>query len=104
MMDASLFDKLNIVGQRQALSSLQTKGVPKPFGGVQVVLCGDFFQLPPVGIGQNGVQFCFEAKTWDISLDQSVVFRQKDPKFLSILHEMREGRISHEAQQMLKAK
>ncbi|CAM9814077.1 unnamed protein product, partial [Choristocarpus tenellus] len=84
------------------------KGDSRPFGGVQLVLCGDFFQLPPVGIGSNGVNFCFEAKTWESSLDQCIVlkqvFRQKDPRFLSILHEMREGKISNKSQSILHQK
>ncbi|CAN0024086.1 unnamed protein product, partial [Ectocarpus sp. 12 AP-2014] len=98
MMEADLFDKLNLVGQR-------VKGNGQPFGGIQLVLCGDFFQLPPVGIGRGSTRFCFEAKTWDTSIDQSIVlkqvFRQKDPFFLKILHEMREGRVSSEAEQVL---
>eukprot|EP00752_Nemacystus_decipiens_P004875 g4437.t1 len=98
MMEADLFDKLNIVAQRM-------KGNSRPFGGVQLVLCGDFFQLPPVGIGRGSTKFCFQAKTWDTSLDQSIVlkqvFRQKDPFFLKILHEMREGRVSPEAEKVL---
>ncbi|CAM9772095.1 unnamed protein product [Ectocarpus sp. 4 AP-2014] len=98
MMEADLFDKLNLVGQR-------VKGNGQPFGGIQLVLCGDFFQLPPVGIGRGSTRFCFEARTWDTSIDQSIVlkqvFRQKDPFFLKILHEMREGRVSSEAEQVL---
>ncbi|CAN0078682.1 unnamed protein product, partial [Ectocarpus fasciculatus] len=98
MMEADLFDKLNLVGQR-------VKGNGQPFGGIQLVLCGDFFQLPPVGIGRGSTRFCFEARTWDTSIDQSIVlkqvFRQKDPFFLNILHEMREGRVSSEAEQVL---
>jgi hypothetical protein len=42
MLDAELFDKLEVVARHVRNSSL-------PFGGMQLVLCGDFFQLPPVG-------------------------------------------------------
>ncbi|CAN0081658.1 unnamed protein product, partial [Hapterophycus canaliculatus] len=83
----------------------RVKGNSRPFGGIQVVLCGDFFQLPPIGIGRGTTRFCFEAKTWDTAIDQSIVlkqvFRQKDPFFLKILHEMREGRVSPDAQRIL---
>lgn len=52
------------------------KGNSRPFGGIQLVLCGDFFQLPPIGIGRGSTKFCFQAKTWDTSLDQSIVLKQ----------------------------
>ena len=55
---------------------LRIRGSSQPFGGVQLVLCGDFFQLPPIGIGRGTTRFCFEAKTWDVSVDQSIVLKQ----------------------------
>lgn len=56
--------------------NLRVKGNSRPFGGVQVVVCGDFFQLPPIGIGRGTTRFCFEAKTWDTAIDQSIVLKQ----------------------------
>lgn len=41
MISADIFDKLDYIGR-------VVRGVNKPFGGVQLVCCGDFFQLPPV--------------------------------------------------------
>ncbi|CAN0056522.1 unnamed protein product, partial [Sphacelaria rigidula] len=52
------------------------RGDPRPFGGIQLVLCGDFFQLPPIGIGRGTTRFCFEARTWDTSVDESIVLKQ----------------------------
>lgn len=49
-----------------------------PFGGIQVVLCGDFFQLPPVsnrGL-KSTVQFAFESESWSIA-DFQVCYLQK---------------------------
>ncbi len=37
----------------------------KPFGGIQVIACGDFFQLPPVA-RDAAVSFAFEAGAWDV--------------------------------------
>ena len=36
----------------------------KPFGGLQLVLSGDFAQLPPVSKGGGGSRFLFQAATW----------------------------------------
>lgn len=38
-----LFDKLDEIGQHIRKNS-------RPFGGIQLVLCGDFYQLPPVSV------------------------------------------------------
>lgn len=71
----------------------------KPFGGIQVVLCGDFFQLPPVArAGEPPVQFVFESEAWK-EADFTVCyltqqFRQLDDASLSILNEIRSGSIS----------
>jgi len=66
MMDGSFFEKLAAVGSR-------VRHNPRPFGGIQIVLCGDFLQLPPVGIGQSGVCFCFEAPCWPTAVPNCVV-------------------------------
>jgi len=58
----------------------------QPFGGIQLVLCGDFLQLPPVPDRERGVQvpstFAFDAKSWRKCVPKPVflkkVFRQKN--------------------------
>ena len=62
--------------QTSVYARSRVRGSPQPFGGVQLVLCGDFYQLPPIGIGRGSVGFCFEATTWDTALDQSIVLKQ----------------------------
>jgi ATP-dependent DNA helicase PIF1 len=64
-----------------------------PFGGLQVVLVGDFFQLPPIGRGSNRPAFAFESSVWG-DLHPLVCYlteqhRQEDPRFLSVLSSIR---------------
>ena len=32
----------------------------EPFGGIQLIVCGDFLQLPPVTKGEEKRKFCFQ--------------------------------------------
>lgn len=69
-----------------------------PFGGLQVVLVGDFFQLPPVTKGTKP-RFAFTSDAWE-SLNLKMCYlheqhRQDDPHFLSILTNMRNGTLSN---------
>lgn len=67
----------------------------KPFGGIQVVFFGDFFQLPPV----KG-DFCFNSNTWtDLGLTNIIlnkVFRQSDEIFVTMLNNIRHGNLTTE--------
>jgi ATP-dependent DNA helicase PIF1 len=72
---------------------------PRPFGGLQVVLCGDFFQLPPVtDPGQTDSCFAFKAAAWDelrlrvCYLDEQ--HRQWDETFLKVLNDIRASDVS----------
>jgi ATP-dependent DNA helicase PIF1 len=91
MVDGDLFDKLE-----QIARTLRNNG--RPFGGIQLVITGDFFQLPPVPESGRQSKFAFDAGTWTTSIEHTIglhhVFRQKDPIFAGMLNEMREGRMS----------
>jgi ATP-dependent DNA helicase PIF1 len=84
----------------------------KPFGGIQVVFTGDFYQLPPVGnVGDLDTDaFCFESPKWnDVFRPENHVvmetmFRQTDPVYIQLLSEIRRGEISEEGQQILSSK
>ncbi|HEY0010539.1 MAG TPA: helix-turn-helix domain-containing protein, partial [Candidatus Paceibacterota bacterium] len=71
---------------------------PEAFGGMQVVLVGDFFQLPP--ISRSGqASFAFEAPVWQ-DLHPVICYlteqhRQDDPKFLSVLASIRTQEAGH---------
>jgi ATP-dependent exoDNAse (exonuclease V) alpha subunit len=72
------------------------KGSFFPFGGMQVVCSGDFFQLPP--IERNGeAKFVVESNAWK-SLKMEVCyleeqFRQKDKKLSALLNCIRDNKI-----------
>ena len=64
-----------------------------PFGGVQVILVGDFFQLPPIAREGREASYAFESPVWQ-SLNPVVCylteqFRQDDKIFLEILSAIR---------------
>jgi ATP-dependent DNA helicase PIF1 len=71
------------------------------FGGIQVILTGDFFQLPPVGNKEepDTENFCFESAKWGAifppanCIELKTVFRQKDPIYRNILEQVRRGTI-----------
>ncbi len=73
----------------------------EPFGGLQVILCGDFFQLPPVSRGGEKVsRFAYDAKIWP-SLNLKVCYleeqhRQNDSIYLSILNAIRDNEMNEE--------
>ncbi|KAK2732235.1 mitochondrial dna helicase [Colletotrichum kahawae] len=98
MVDGELFDKLSQIGR-----TIRNNG--KPWGGIQLVVTGDFFQLPPVPDGDKSrdAKFAFEAATWNTAIDHTIgltqVFRQRDPVFANMLNEMRLGRISEQTVQ-----
>ncbi|WVF67909.1 hypothetical protein IAT40_002671 [Kwoniella sp. CBS 6097] len=91
MVDGEMFDKFCKLGQ-------MIRKNPKPFGGIQIVVTGDFFQLPPVTKSGAVPRFCFEAAMWDETINMSVnltkVFRQKDQRFVDMLNEMRFGKLT----------
>jgi ATP-dependent exoDNAse (exonuclease V) alpha subunit len=69
-----------------------------PFGGIQIVVVGDFLQLPPVG---DEELFCFESQAWKDAKFEGVhldkIFRQeKDTQFIDFLTRMREGKLNKE--------
>lgn len=79
-----------------SLSFTQVRGRSAPFGGIQLLLCGDFFQLPPVcreGAHASGGAFAFAAAAWrDAKLgcvELREPFRQSDPAFFRLLNAVR---------------
>lgn len=85
------------------------KGVDAPFGGLQVIFCGDFFQLPPVSRqGEPPTSFAYEAKVWQ-DLDLKICYleeqwRQKDQAYLKLLNGIRSGELETEVVELLQSR
>ncbi|WWC65256.1 uncharacterized protein I303_107873 [Kwoniella dejecticola CBS 10117] len=94
MVDGGMFDRFCKVAQ-------MIRKIDKPWGGIQIVVTGDFFQLPPVTKGGSMPKFAFEADMWaetiHMSVNLSKVFRQKDPRFVDMLNEMRFGKMTKQS-------
>ena len=84
---------------------------PQPFGGIQVICVGDFFQLPPISRG-GAVEYAFEHPIWRrLEMTPCVLttqFRQTsetgiDP-LLTILNEIRSGTVSSQSRDMLRSR
>lgn len=94
MVSSTFFDKIDKLF-RIILNKPNT-----PFGGKQMVMSGDFYQLPPIETDDEGRRFVFESAVWK-SLNLSVVnmtyvYRQSASKFSGILARMRVGRLNIE--------
>ena len=81
----------------------------QPFGGVQLILCGDFFQLPCITKKSNytGTTYIFETRVWQqlnlrvVNLVQ--VYRQSDLKFIRILQKIRVGCVDYDVCKYMQA-
>ncbi len=78
----------------------------EPFGGVQLVLTGDFFQLPPVQrVVDVGERYIWQTQLWrDADLMPCYLderFRHSDQSFATILDEIRAGAVTEESQELL---
>lgn len=97
MLSIKLFEKL----ERLARAIRCNEQV---FGGIQIVLTGDFCQLPPVG----EQQFIFESPIWNICIKETVylrdIMRQSDKTFMRVLSNVRLNNIDDEVKDVLKSR
>lgn len=88
MLSEDLFTKLELIARRIRCNE-------KLFGGIQIILSGDFYQLPPV---QQNAKFCFEAEKFNeiftVKIVLDTIYRQSDAVFLKILQGIRLGKIT----------
>ena len=97
MMTPALLELLDIVGRR-------IRKIDKPFGGLQMVFVGDFYQLPPVS-KEGPASFAFTSPLWPPTMiELTQILRQKDPVFQQILNEARKGELSPESYAVLETR
>ena len=95
MLSVKLFLLLDKIGR-------ELRHCDRPFGGIQIIFSGDFYQLPPVGDSSQILtkKFCFECKEWNQTFHPSCqiqlkkIYRQMDDVFSTILNQIREGCIT----------
>jgi ATP-dependent DNA helicase PIF1 len=105
MMSVKLFNLINNVAKIIRKND-------NPFGGMQVILSGDFYQLPPIG-DKNCIetkQYCFESDEWynafnlNNHIELKTIFRQNDNTLTNILNKVRCGEIDDETINILEKK
>jgi ATP-dependent DNA helicase PIF1 len=84
-----------------------------PFGGLQVIFTGDFYQLSPVSnifLEKEDSMFCFEHELWNQLFPKEnqivlkTIFRQKDETLLKILKYIRKGQITPSSRSALESR
>ncbi|KAF8272916.1 hypothetical protein EI94DRAFT_1677246 [Lactarius quietus] len=97
MINGELFDKLEEIARRVRFKE-------EPFGGIQLIVTGDFCQLPPVPDLLDGIPFpptfAFDAESWSkcigVPMTLKYVFRQRNQAFIDMLNDMRWGQMSEQ--------
>jgi ATP-dependent DNA helicase PIF1 len=110
--DILVIDEISML-DRFRLDAVQTvcmiaRQNPSPFGGLQVILCGDFFQLPPVNRNGTEAHFAFKSNAWH-AMDIHVCYlqeqhRQEDGPFLSLLKAIRNNTVDEEHFELLQSR
>ncbi len=93
MLDGKLLDMLNIICRTIRQSA-------EPFGGIQVVFVGDFYQLPPVSRQGDMMRYAFESRAWEEARPMICYLteqhRQEDDLLLSLLSSIRANEVEEE--------
>jgi len=100
MVPPNFFEKIEYAARK-------IRGDERFFGGIQLVLIGDFFQLPPVidRSETSRYEFCFELPCFKENITNIVeltrVFRQEDKEFIDVLSSIRQGKLTDAGKSML---
>ena len=84
------------------------KDTEEPFGGIQVILSGDFFQLPPINRGSSERCYIWQDELWhELSLKMCYLqksYRQNDDALLNLLNEIRRNEVSETSLEHLRSR
>ena len=110
-IDVLIIDEVSMMSQKifELLDSLgkKVRKDMRPFGGLQVIFSGDFYQLPPVAKeeGELDIAFCFESPQWAPTFPTVIqlkkIFRQTDQAYTAILNQIRVGKLFKSALETL---
>jgi len=97
LISPELFEKIDYIGRFIRDNS-------RPFGGIQLIVSGDWLQLPTV----DSDKYAFQSKLWKTTIN-SVVYlktiqRQKNPLFQEVLNSIRIGRITNKVKKALRSR
>lgn len=94
MLSVELFDKLECIARVMRKND-------NFFGGIQLVMTGDFLQLPCIGTDM----YCFESERWKEGIDETIylteIQRQRDNDFQECLNQVRVGNITPKVKELL---
>ena len=86
MLGAEVFEKVEFICRQIRSNSC-------PFGGVHLILCGDFYQLPPVRSSYPFKSPIFGSSI-DICVELQEIHRQSEHDLISLLQDARQGHFS----------
>lgn len=100
MMSCKIFDTIDHVLRK-------VRGVNVPFGQIQLIVSGDFYQLAPVPnlhFGDNG-DYCFMSSVWEMALPHhvklNIVHRQEEVDLVKAVRELSVGSASTDTNNLL---
>ncbi len=104
-----ILDEISMLsaGQFSALDDIcrTFRSTELPFGGLQIVLSGDFFQLPPIQSYSRRPNFAFESESWKNGRIKACYleeqFRQTDDGLSQILADIRNGTVNKKTKDLL---
>lgn len=100
MLTADLLEKINSIAKTLRYDE-------RPMGNIQIILCGDFYQLPPVSKDKK-TRFCFQADSWNAIvprvIELNVIMRQTDPVFQKCLTQIRLGSCPPDVEDVLRTR